>query len=201
MRRLAVPCSFAVVGILGAAEPSDPATPVAATSPNSVAECPQDGAEVVVRALRFRDGPPSYSFMVTNRSTRPVDSVSLGAGGDMVADRYIEAGFESVPTSVGSPNGWKGMHVFAQDPRLPEAHSHSLITYLWTAEDPLVRIQPGESLSGFSVQLPAPEKTRGDQGRRPMHPELTAVPFRIRLYMSRCPVLGIVELDSHSATQ
>ena len=195
MHRLGIARALALLGTLGAAEPSRPVPSGAATSPSPVAECPQDGALVVVKALRFRGEPPAFSFMVTNRGTNPIDSISLGAGGDMVADTYIEAGYESIPASVGSPRGWRGMHVFAQDPRLPEAHSHSLVAYLWQAEDPLVRIQPGESLAGFSVQLPATKRRPSGKPRHPPHPDLTAVPFRARFYAARCPAIGTVEPD------
>lgn len=194
--RHAVLFSIAVFAMLAAAKPSDPAmSSDPATSPNSATECPKNGSEVVVKALRFSEGPPSYSFMVTNNGTRPIHSVSLGAGSDIVGDMYIKAELEAVPTSVGSPSGWKGMHVFAQDPRLPKAHSNSLITYLWTAEDPEAWIQPDRSLSGFSVQLPAPKKDQSKEERRRVHPDLTAVPFRVRPYAARCPVIGTVELD------
>lgn len=179
MTRHAVPCSFALLAMLAAAAPSEPAP-----------ECPKGGSEVVVKAVRFSEGPPSYSFMVTNNATRPIHSFSLGWGDDT----FIEASFESVPTSIGSPRGWEGMHVFGQDPREPEAHSPSLVSYLWHPEDPESRIQPGQSLSGFSVQLPAP-RTNHPPGRPPPYPDLTDVPFTADLVGARCPVKGTVESD------
>ena len=193
MHRLAIACVLALLGIPGAGEPSKAAQSGAAT-PHQARECEQDDAGVLIKAIRFRGKPPAYSFMVTNNGTSPIFIVSLGAGGDIVADTYIEAGYESIPTNVGSPRGWKGMHVFAQDPRLPEAHSHSLVAYLWTAEDPLVRIPPGQSLAGFSVQLPATKRGPSGRPRHPPHPDLTNVPFVVDRNRARC-VVGTVELD------
>ena len=192
MHRLGIARALALLAILGAAEPSKP-VPSGTATPHQARDCEQ-GAGVVIKTIRFRGKPPAYSFMVTNNGTSPIFIVSLGAGGDIVADTYIEAGYESIPTNVGSPRGWKGMHVFAQDPRFPEAHSHSLVAYLWTAEDPLVRIQPGESLAGFSVQLPATKRGPSGRPRHPPHPDLTNVLFVVERDRARC-VVGTVELD------
>ena len=175
VHRHAIPCSFAVLAMLAATEPSNPAT-----------ERPKGSTEVVVKAVRFSEGPPSYSFMVMNHGTRPINMVSLGMG----EDTFIEAEFEAVPTSTGSPSGWNGRHIFVQDPRRPRAHSPSLIKYLWTAELPNAYIQPGQSLSGFSLQFPAP---RNEQ--RPAHPDLTDVPFEVSAYGGRSHFIGTVELD------
>ena len=183
MARQAVTSVFAALAVLGAAAPLDPP---------EKEECPQGGSEVVVRALRFSEGPPSYSFMVTNNGTRPIGILKLGRG----EDTFIDAQFETVPTSVGSPSGWEGMHVFGQDPRLPEAHSHSLVAYLWNTEDPEARIQPGDSLAGFSVQFPAPKRNPSGETRElSALPDLTDAPFRVWPYGARCPIVGVVEPD------
>ena len=129
--------------------------------------------------------------MVTNNGTKPIYLVSLGGG----EDTFIEVSFEAVPTNVGSPGGWNGEHVFGHDPQRPEAHSPTLISYLWDTEDPKARIQPGQSLSGFSVQLPAPRKDLPDEERRPAHPDLTDAPFQVYAYGARCPAIGTVELE------
>ena len=176
-------CVFVALAVLGASEPPDPVEE----------ECPKGEGDVVVKALRFSEGPPAYSFMVTNNGARPIGILTLGT----LDDTFIEAQFETLPTSVGSPDGWEGMHVFAQDPRLPDAHSHSLIAYLWTTEDTKARIQPGQSLSGFSVQFPMPKMDLPGEGRRhPVHPDLTNVPFLVDPYGARCPIVGAVEPDA-----
>ena len=215
MRRLAVSCSFATLAMLAAAEPPAPAKEAPA-DPREMPECSKaDSDEVVVEALRFSDGR-SYSFRVTNNGTSPIRHVALG----WVRHRgpFIEGSFATMPTSMGSPDGWKSMHTAAQDPRLPGSHSHPLINYQWFVEDPDARIQPGRSLSGFSVQLPTPHEAvlayldhweslgmpaeRQPKGRpleerlRPQ-PDLTKVPFRASSER-RCPAFGTVELDSGS---
>ena len=214
MRRLAAHCSFAALAMLATAETPEPAKEAPA-NPGEMPECPKaDSDEVAVAALRFSDGR-SYSFRVTNNGTRPIVNVAIGWGGDT----FIEGSFNNRPTSIGSPSGWKGMHTAAQDPRLPGSHSHPLILYQWFAENPDARIQPGRSLSGFSVQLPTPEEAvlayldqrerlgvpaeRQPKGRpleerlRPQ-PDLTKVHFEVRTYLARCPAFGTVELDSGS---
>ena len=177
----AIPGVLAVFAMLGAAAPPDP----------EEEECPQ--GNIVVKALRFSEGPPAYSFMVTNNGARPIGILTLGT----LDDTFIAAQFETVPTSVGSPDGWEGMHVFAQDPRLPDAHSHSLIAYLWTTEEPNARIQPGQSLSGFSVQFPVPKKDpSGKERGRPARPDMANIPFLVDPYGVRCPIVGAVEPDA-----
>ena len=194
MSRRAIPCVFAAPGVfaalaaLGAVEPSKP-----------VAEdCPHREGEVVVKALRFNEGPPAFAFMVTNNGARPIWSLKLGT----LEDTFIEAQFATVPTSVGAPAGWEGMHVFGQDPRLPGAHSHSLISYNWNALDhPELWIQPRRSLAGFSVQFPEPKKDPpGEVRRRTVHPDLANTVFRVRAYGARCPIVGVVEPDGVGAS-
>lgn len=185
MTRPAIACIVAGLAAFGVGAPSSD-TPVED-------ECPKGGGEVVVKALRFSEGPPAYSFMVTNNGARPIWNLSLGT----LEDTFIEAQFETVPTNVGSPGKWEGTHVFAQDPRMPEAHSHSLIAYYWTAaEHPDAWIRPGKSLAGFSVQFPMPKRhPPGDERRRPAHPDLTNTPFLVDPYGARCPIVGVVEPD------
>ena len=106
--------------------------------------------------------------------------------------------------------------MLTQDPRLPGSHSETLSRYFWERETAKTEgIQPGRSLSGFSVQLPTPHEAelayvhfRESHGLRtklptdppleerlPPQPDLTQVPFRIGVY-ARCPLVGTVELDS-----
>ncbi len=173
-------CSLLVAGALATAGNSEPTT-----------DCPEDSSEVVVKAVRFTDGPPSYSFRVTNNGTRSLGIVVLGEG----AERRLPIAPETVPTSIGSPAGWEGIHVFGQDPRRPKVHSPTLITYLWTAKKPEARVQPGQSLSGFSVQLPPEsENTKSADGSGAGF-DIASLPFSVHPYGARCPVTGTVELD------
>ncbi len=203
MRRLAAPCSFAALALLAAAEPPAPAED----------ECLKAGAEIVVKALRFSDGR-SHSFMVTNNATSPIFLISIGDGA------FIENSYSTQPASVGSPSGWKYTYVLGQDPRRPGSHSHTLTSYLWSAlEEPEAWIQPGRSLSGFSVQLPTPREAvlayvdfwesigmpvqptepslEEMEARVPPQPDLTKMPFTMLRRGERC-VVGTIEPDSAS---
>ena len=85
---------------------------------------------------------------------------------------------ETVPTSVGSPRGWKGRHTFG--------YETPFLKYFWEAEDPEARIQPGQTLTGFTVQLPKPRREDPkDLWGNPVVTDLTAVPFSVVPY--RCP--------------
>ena len=179
MTRCILTCSFVVLAALVTGEPTHPV------------ESLENGPQVAVKALRFSQEPPSYAFKVTNNGTKPIRSVSLGSGGDT----FLDASLEAVPTSIGSPNGWKGMHVFTPGLRRSGARSHSTISYVWIADDPNGWIQPGESLSGFSVQFAVtPDHIALDQELRPMPPDLTRVPFAVRPFAARA-IVGTVELE------
>ena len=163
-------------------------------------DCPQETSDVAVKVARFSGYPPAYVFMVTNNGTNPISTLDVGSTfgstqGDFGWDKLIEVSEESVPMSMGSPGGWNGQPVPGQDPRLPQAHSFSLTSYLWVSDDPESWIQPGQSLSGFSVQLPGSGNEMDDGGRHPNYPDLTDVPFVIRAEGPLCHVVGMVEPD------
>ena len=180
MRGRITRCSLLAAAALATAGSSEPTI-----------DCPQDSSKVVVKAVRFSDSPPAYSFRVTNNGTRSVGIVVLGED----AERRLRIAPETVPTSIGSPTGWEGIHVFGQDPRRQKVHSPTLITYLWTAKKPEARIQPGQSLSGFSVQLPpGSENTKSADGSGAGF-DISNLPFLVHPYGARCPVIGTVELD------
>lgn len=145
-------------------------------------EGPKIDPVVVVRALRFSEEPASYSFMVTNNGTKPISSIVLGMGHSPV----VKASFDTVPTSVASPRGWTGQHVFA--------HESPWITYRWRTEDPKAWIQPRQSLSGFSVQLAIPRGDLLDEDADPVDVDLMEIPFSVGQYDGRS-VVGIVEAD------
>ncbi|MYE22815.1 MAG: hypothetical protein F4Y01_02545 [Gammaproteobacteria bacterium] len=149
--------------------------------------CAQEPPKATVKAMRFPEGPPAFSFMVTNHGTLPIRMISIGSNGDR---SVLAIAPETEPTSLGSPKGWKGTRTFG--------YETPFLKYFWEAEDPNARIQPGESLTGFSVQLPEPQRedprdTRG----QPVLTDLTAVPFRAVPY--RCP--GWVQEAALGASQ
>ena len=178
----------------------------------STEECAEQ-TDVVVKAQRFGDGR-SYAYLVENNGTAPIHVVTIGQGA------FISVDYSTEPASTGSPRGWKGEHVVVPDPRRPASHSATLIKYRWKAEDPAACIQPGLSLSGFSIQLPTPHESalaylrRDGVTRSPAdlpwdppfeerlapQPDLTDVPFSV-LRQGGCEVEGTVELDGLPAAR
>ena len=193
-RRLAVLSLALILATLAAGDPAD-----------SPEECPRPaGSDVVVKALRFSDGR-SYAFMVTNNGPTPIRDINIGWGGPP----FIEGSVKTEPTSLGAPSGWKSRSVMGQDPRLPGSHAHTLISYYWVAEDDAAGIEPGRSLSGFTIQLPTPHemelawlRSQKSQGfsaelsdlprdppindRIPPQPDLTRVSFDVWQHIGRC---------------
>ena len=179
----------------------------AATAYAGPEECAEQPADVVVKAHRFSDGL-SYAYLVTNNGTTPIRAFYIGWGA------FIEIDYSTQPTSMGAPNGWRGMDAWVPDPRWPRSHSPRLIQYLWEAEDPDAWIQPGRSLSGFSIQLPTPlesalaylrvsgvykslDELPTDppfEERLDPQPDLTDVPFEAAR-SGACTVAGTVETD------
>ena len=190
---------FAIAAFAGAAY---------AAAPEECAE--QPAGEVVVKALRFSDGR-SYAYLVTNSGATPIRAIYIGWGA------FIEIDYSTRPTSIGSPSGWRGMDAWVPDPRWPQSHSPRLIQYLWEAEDPDAWIQPGRSLSGFSIQLPTPHesalaylrvskvynsldelpKDPPFEERLDPQPDLASVPFQVGR-SGACDAEGTVELDGGS---
>ena len=164
-------CSFAILAMLLGTVPAV-----------SAANSPQDDREVVVRVLRFSDEPAAYSFMVINNGTTPITHVVLGRGDDPV----LEVSFDTVPVSIGSPSGWRGRDLVG--------HESVWLSYQWEPEDRKAWILPGQTLSGFSLQLPVPRGDVRDGEGRPVPLDLTDVPFSVLRYAGRT-VVGTVELD------
>ncbi len=102
--------------------------------------------EIRVTAWKFAEDPPSYSFRIVNGSDFPAFSMTLG--GDPGLFSIYRA------TNIGSPQGWTGQTL--------RSYERGHIRYVWRpnippdeniSESPHL-IQPGQTLSGFSVQLP-----------------------------------------------
>lgn len=185
------------------------AVAVLAMAAHASEECAEQppGDDVVVKAHRFSDGR-SYAYLVTNSGEAPIHAIYIGWGA------FIEISASTRPTSMGAPNGWRGMDAWVPDPRWPQSHSPRLIQYLWEAEDPSAWIQPGRSLSGFSIQLPTPHesalayirdstaynsvdelpKDPPFEDRLDPQPDLTDVPFEAARF-GACKVAGTIELD------
>ena len=131
--------------------------------------CIAASSEIVVEQRRFTEGPPAYVFRVRNRSTASVYVVILGEG----AGRRLPATAANLPTSMGTPDVWKSQHEVSDDGKD--------IRYVWIAQEPLARIRPTMSLSGFSVQLPMP-----DEEGLTSDADLGTIPFRVFLADGTC---------------
>lgn len=183
----ALGCLAALATSVGADQAPEP------SSPSKVGGCPPEPADVVVEVLRFDAGVLSYAFRVTNNDEGAIHSLAIGEDVGQLPPLIVPP--DTVPTSIRAPSGWRGVHVFGQDWRKPGRHWTPAVSYVWIAEDEEARIQPGESLSGFSLLLPAP--TRPDPaelGRG--HSDLTKVSLLTDSGGVGCPGLGTVRLDS-----
>ena len=180
LKNLACGCLVVLAALAGADAPSGREEP---SNPNVVEGCPEDGTDVVVEVVRFDGGVPSYAFRVTNNAEHPVRDLRLAEDG--VLPPLLIAP-ETEPTSVGSPAGWTGYRHYLQDWRRPQQHSASFVTYYWGAKDEEAWIQPGESLSGFSVQLPAPTRPNPTWQGRPVLSDLTKIGFSAHRVRAPC---------------
>ena len=130
-------------------------------------DCLEDGSVRVI-AHKFAGDPPSYAFRVENGTDLPIGLISIGHGHEMYLKR------DAIRTRfVGSPSGWSGAVQWCENRDCP------YMRYLWTpmaadGESEVASgydIQPGESLTGFSVQL------RSDYGDDLW--DLRTLPFRV----------------------
>lgn len=215
---------YVVMGLLATL-----ASLAAADSVTPALDCPR-GSDIVVKAIRFEGDPFHYAFMVTNNSKEPILEVTIGRGegrDDWWEEGDIEWASATVPITFGTPRGWKARIVRGEEKRLEsESEIRGLFSYEWSVDDQFewrpdelgqgrgAGIQPGRSLSGFSVQLPTPEQSRftqrfswiargiGDPGifgltdkqRLKLQPDLRNVRF-IAGDGNRCLQLGDVQAD------
>ena len=156
-------------------------------------QCVEDSAAVVVTVHRFSQGPPAYSFVVENNAKFPIKSLRVGWGQD--SGPVVRANVSNVPASIGSPKGWLGAHVLKQ----ADEKTGRFMYYSWTLDysDGRARILPGESLAGFSIQLPTRSESAAPvdyEGRRVVQNDLTKVPFRVYSAYRTCHT-GMVRVD------
>ena len=200
-----------------------------AESETPALDCPRD-SDIVVKAIRFEGDPFHYAFMVTNNSPETILEVTIGRGkgrNGVWEEGDIKWAPATVPVTFGAPRGWKSRIVRGEEKRLEsESEIRGLFSYEWSVDDQFewriaereqgkgAGIQPGASLSGFSVQLPTPQQSRfteryhwiasgaGDPGifgrtdkqRLKLQPDLRNVRF-IAGDGNRCLQLGDVQAD------
>lgn len=159
--------------------------------------CLEDDTGVTVTVHQTGVSPPAYVFTVQNNTELPIVSVDIGWG--QSPDPVVTANISNVPTSMGSPKGWIAAFQAAEGGRtMYPRHKARFRYYSWDLDygDDRAQILPGESLSGFSIQLPTiSESAHLDyQGRRVVQHDLTKVPFRVRSPYRTCHT-GSVAVD------
>lgn len=168
--------------------------------------CPRMGLDGPVRVMAYKfadEDPPSYSFRVVNGADSPIHTVVIGTDPSLYTRSHV-------PKSMSAPEGWAGRPEF-------EAERHSeYMHYLWGVTErangrgsldypPIYgagphEIQPGESLSGFSIHLEYLWAPTNEDDRLIVQEDLRSVSFRVRLVDGRCHV-GRVQPDGLQARQ
>ncbi|MFL6674183.1 MAG: hypothetical protein ACJ8LG_12950 [Massilia sp.] len=82
-----------------------------------------------------------YTYTVTNKGDRPITALSVGF--DFYRGAFDLSG--KVPARLGSPAGWSARSITVE-----ESDAYEL---RW--ENPQAPIQPGQTVGGFSVTVPA----------------------------------------------
>lgn len=169
-----------------------------AGSANSEVPCIEDSSAVVVTVHHVGEQPPAYVFTVKNNTELPISSVWVGWGLDL--NPVVTANISNVPTSMGSPSGWIAAFLGAGSGRTMHAKKDEAryMYYSWGLdyEDDRAQMLPGESLSGFSIQLPTLSKGAhlDYEGHRVVQHDLTKVPFRAYSNYRTCHT-GWAEID------
>jgi hypothetical protein len=105
---------------------------------------------ILVRRTFLGGGEVRYSYNVVNGSAIPITAISIGyalGAGNQLAILPSGATTDSVPPgSYTSPSGWAFMVVGTED--------ESKIYIEWERTDPAYEIFGGNSLGGFSVNVP-----------------------------------------------
>lgn len=148
--------------------------------------CAEHGNKVRVTAQQLRKDPPSYTFLITNLTDSPIVSFIIGEG----EEPWLRIISGNIPTSMESPNGWKGLHIFR--------HESIYMYYLWQRKDPTKSILPQKSACGFRINLPttAGQKMRlfGPKGKEAVQVDFRYIPFRVQL-ANNTNYCGIVKVD------
>jgi hypothetical protein len=153
---------------------------IPATSGVAVAACesqsPADSTQVVVK--RVVESPPTYSYEVRNRHKSPILIFSLGDG-----DREeMQAIPDNIPKRFVSPAGWESGTSFKD--------GSIYMQVFWKTQDPMAMIAPGQSLGGFTIEMPPPLEKKAPQfhldGTPARSLNMTSAPFTVYFEDGTC---------------
>jgi hypothetical protein len=145
---------------------------------SAAADCGEAWQPLVrITAQQLSEAPPSYAFLVTNLAQVAITGIVFGRQDRVMS---IVGVAPNVPVRMDAPPGWEGRHVFVEETQY--------MVYLWENKDPLKRIVPQQSTTGFRILLSEAKKDAAQVtfGR---------VPFKASLADGSCRT-GLIGLDT-----
>ena len=152
------------------------------------------GPDGPVRVIAYKfavEDPPSYAFRVVNNSDAPIFVVSIGSHPYLLS-------IDHQPSSITAPEGWRGIPAYGYES--PYMHYFWEVTEPADGREPVAdserrhEIQPGESLSGFSIQLREHIEPYTEDGTLFVQEDLRHVSFEALVASGACYV-GRVQPD------
>lgn len=159
--------------------------------------CVGPTGQVRLTAQQVRLDPPAYVFLFTNLTDTTIWSIVVGRGDQHSLKTSIIAAPFNLPTSMRSPDAWSGLRVIGDE--------SPFVTYLWRASDPSKGVRPGESLTGFAVELPPPPAAGQRQffeNTQVVQPTFANLPFAATGTDGGCywGTTGVHRIESESVT-
>ena len=109
---------------------------------------PCDGPTTQIKILvAHTAGSSVYKYTVVNNHSHEIRYFILGAG----YGREVSSNPENSPSDVRAPQGWSGRRI--------HTYERPTMIYYWKSTDQQFRIQTGQTLSGFELEMDAPNPT------------------------------------------
>lgn len=109
---------------------------------------PCDGPTTQIKILvEHTEGSSVYKYTVVNNHSHEIRRFTLGAG----IGREVSSDPKNSPSEVRAPQGWSGKRI--------HTYEGPYMVYFWKSTVKQFRIQPGQTMSGFELEMDAPNPT------------------------------------------